>query len=51
MATNYIKIAVSFERSEDGKKKLIVGDFRSPAIEYLKDLSFEWTEKIDGNVH
>lgn len=45
---NYIKIETPFKRDIDGTKKLIYGDFRSEALEYLKNNQFEWTEKIDG---
>lgn len=45
---NYIKIETPFKRDVDGTKKLIDGNFRSEALEYLKDNQFEWTEKIDG---
>lgn len=44
----YVKIDTPFNRAEDGSKKLIEGDFRNETIEYLKDLPWVWTEKIDG---
>lgn len=46
--SNYIKIETPFKRDMDGSKKLVVGDFRNEALEYLSPLNFEWTEKIDG---
>ena len=45
---NYIKIETPFKRDMDGSKKLIIGDYRSEALEYLAPLNFQWTEKIDG---
>ena len=46
--SNYIKIETPFKRDMDGSKKLINGDFRSEALEYLSLMNFDWTEKIDG---
>lgn len=43
----YHKIETLYERDEK-TKKLIVGKFRNPAIEYLKDNVWEFTEKVDG---
>lgn len=45
---NYIKIETPFKRDMDGSKKLVIGDYRSEALEYLAPLNFQWTEKIDG---
>ena len=44
----YHKIETIYERDTTGSKKLIEGQFRNPAVEYLKDTFWEWTEKIDG---
>ena len=44
----YHKIETLFERDLNGTKKLIEGKFRNPAIEYLKDNQWQFTEKIDG---
>ncbi|MEQ1888053.1 MAG: RNA ligase family protein [Alphaproteobacteria bacterium] len=44
----YHKIETLFERDMAGTKKLIEGNFRSPAVEYLKDCRWSFTEKIDG---
>ena len=44
----YHKIETVYERDTTGSKKLIEGQFRNPAVEYLKDTFWEWTEKIDG---
>lgn len=43
----YEKIETIFLR-DDNTKKLIDGKFRNETIEYLKDLDWEFTEKIDG---
>lgn len=43
----YHKIETLFER-DTKTKKLIEGKFRNPAIEFLKDNIWEFTEKIDG---
>ena len=43
----YHKIETLFERDEK-TKKLIVGKFRNPTIEYLKDNIWTFTEKVDG---
>ena len=42
----YLKIETPFIRSE-GTKKLIEGKFRNPTVEFLKDCTWEWTEKIE----
>lgn len=44
----YHKIETIYERDTTGSKKLIEGQFRNPAVAYLKDTFWEWTEKIDG---
>ena len=47
----YPKINTIFKRDMEykGKKKpLLFGDYSQPEIEYLKDLKWECTEKIDG---
>lgn len=44
----YNKIETIFERSMDGSKKLIEGKFRNPTVEFLKDIQWTFTEKIDG---
>lgn len=46
--TEYHKIETLFERDTTGTKKLIEGAFRSPAVEYLANNEWEFTEKIDG---
>ena len=43
----YNKIETLYER-EPKTKKLNEGVFRNPTVEYLKDLEWVWTEKIDG---
>jgi hypothetical protein len=43
----YHKIQSVFKRDEK-TKRFILGDWSLPELEYLKDLSWEWDEKIDG---
>lgn len=43
----YHKIETLFERDEK-TKKLIMGKFRNPTVEYLKDNIWTFTEKVDG---
>ena len=47
MLKEYHKIETLFERDEK-TKKLIEGCFRNETIEFLKDMLWEFTEKIDG---
>ena len=44
----YNKIDTLYIRDIDGSKKLIEGLFRSKAVEFCKDLPWQFTEKIDG---
>lgn len=44
----YTKIDTVFNRDIDGTKKLIEGDFRNEAVEYLANNRWICTEKIDG---
>lgn len=44
----YIKIETVYERDVNGTKKLIEGNFRNETVRYLKDCTWDWTEKIDG---
>lgn len=44
----YPKIETVFERSTLGDKKLIEGQYRDETVEYLADLHWIATEKIDG---
>lgn len=44
----YNKIETVFNRDTEGTKKLIEGSYRNPAVEYLKDNTWVFTEKIDG---
>lgn len=48
MSMLYHKIETLFERSTDGNKALIEGKWRNPLVEYLKDNTWTFTEKIDG---
>ena len=44
----YHKIDTVFERDTNGSKALIEGMFRSETVEFLKDVTWQFTEKIDG---
>lgn len=43
----YHKIETLFERDEN-TKKLIKGKYRNKAVEFCKDLTWQFTEKVDG---
>lgn len=44
----YHKIETVFERDVNGTKKLIEGKFRNETVEFLKNNTWQFTEKIDG---
>ncbi len=44
----YHKIEGLYARDMEGSKKLIEGQFRSPTVEFLKDNTWVFTEKVDG---
>jgi len=44
----YEKIETLYERSMEGKKQLIRGQWRNKTVEMLKDIQWDWTEKVDG---
>lgn len=44
----YHKIETIYNRATDGSKKLIIGDYRNDTVKFLKDLPWQFTEKIDG---
>ena len=44
----YHKIETIFERSTDGDKCLQWGKFRNPTVEFLRNLPWQFTEKLDG---
>lgn len=46
--TTYHKIETLYERDIEGTKQLIEGKYRSEAVELLKDIPWQFTEKIDG---
>lgn len=46
--TTYHKIETLYERDTEGSKKLIQGVFRNEAVEFLQDMPWQFTEKIDG---
>lgn len=44
----YEKIETIFARDTEGTKKLIPGVYRNETIEFLRDMPWTWTEKVDG---
>lgn len=44
----YTKIETVFTRDVLGTKKLIEGDYRNEAVEFLKDAQWRFSEKVDG---
>lgn len=44
----YIKIETVFARDVDGTKKLIEGQYRDETVQFVRNLPWMWTEKIDG---
>ena len=46
--TTYNKIETLFNRDMEGSKQLIEGDYRNEAVKFLKDATWQFTEKIDG---
>ena len=44
----YNKIDTLYKRDMEGTKKLLEGEFRNPAVEFLKDNIWQFTEKVDG---
>ena len=46
--TEYTKIPAIFKRDVEGSKKLVEGAWTNEAAEFLKDLPWVCTEKIDG---
>jgi len=44
----YTKISTIYNRSTEGRKKLIEGSFCDETVEFLKDNQWVCTEKIDG---
>jgi ATP-dependent RNA circularization protein (DNA/RNA ligase family) len=44
----YLKIETIYKRDMEGSKKLLDGIFRNPAVDFLKDNQWIWTEKVDG---
>lgn len=47
----YNKIDTLYRRDMTGSKKLLEGEFRNPAVEFLKDNTWQFTEKVDGCLH
>jgi hypothetical protein len=48
MIEYYHKIETLYKRDMEGTKRLIEGEFRNPTVEFLKDNTWTFTEKIDG---
>lgn len=46
--TTYNKIETLFNRDMEGSKRLIEGDYRNETVKFLKDMTWQFTEKIDG---
>jgi hypothetical protein len=46
--TTYNKIETIYNRDTEGSKKLIEGEFRNETVEFLKNVTWQFTEKIDG---
>lgn len=44
----YHKIETLYQRDTEGSKRLIPGLFRDETVESLKDITWQFTEKIDG---
>ena len=44
----YHKIETLYNRDMEGSKRLIIGDFRNEAVEFLKNNTWVFTTKIDG---
>lgn len=44
----YEKIETIFKRDIFGTKRLILGSYQNPTVEFLKDCQWDFTEKIDG---
>lgn len=46
--TEYHKINTMFKRNMEGDKKIIFDQWADPAVEYLKNNQWSFTEKVDG---
>ena len=44
----YHKIQNIFNRETFGNNKLIENDYTNKTVEFLKDIDWVWTEKVDG---
>jgi hypothetical protein len=44
----YHKINTMFKRNMEGDKKIVIGHWAIPELEYLKDNDWVFTEKVDG---
>ena len=48
MIEYYHKIETLYKRDMEGTKRLLEGEFRNPTVEFLKDNTWVFTEKVDG---
>lgn len=49
MSTEYPKINSIFKRNpDDAYKSFLMGEFSEPEFDYLRNLDWLWTEKVDG---
>lgn len=46
--SEYVKIPNIYKRETFGKNRLIVGEFSTPELDYLRNTPWYWTEKVDG---
>lgn len=44
----YVKIPNIYRREEYGNNKLIEGEYATPELEFLANVPWVWTEKVDG---
>lgn len=44
----YDKIETIYNRDIEGSKRLVEGEYRNEAVAFLKDATWQFTEKIDG---
>ena len=44
----YVKIPNIYKREEYGNNKLIEGEYATPELEFLANVPWVWTEKVDG---
>src|SRR3990167_11393247 len=47
-SNKYHKILSLFKRNMEGDKKFLIGEWTTPELDFLKDIDWVWTEKVDG---